>query len=104
MFDSQPNPDIHDHANRTIPASCPSNLGLSKWLMFFEWNEEVEKPFQLFSSTHFGKEIKENWIRCSLSMKAREKKLLLEGKSMSLFGKILPSKYFLQINYIFFSI
>ena len=91
MFASQPEQGEPVKKPTEISSSCPVKT-MSKWLLFFEWDEEKQSPFQVFSSTHFGSEIKEAWIKSTLSAKAREKKLKLDGKTMSLFGKFEPCK------------
>lgn len=94
MFASQPQLGGQTVNNAPqISSSCPPN-NLPKWLLLFEWDEEKQSPFQVFSSTHFGNEIKEAWVKSTLSAKAREKKLKLDGKTMSLFGKFDLSKFF----------
>ena len=91
MFASQP--ELSEKPKEPVPvsSSCPPK-NYSKWLLLFEWDEEKQAPFQVFSTTHFGSDIKEIWIKSILSAKAREKKLQLDGKTMSLFGKFDPSK------------
>lgn len=92
MFASQPETrECVENKGPDISSSCPTKLSDHKWLTFFEWDESVEKPFQIFSSTRFGSDIKPSWIQGTLSAKARVKRLLLEGKNLSLFGK-MPSK------------
>ena len=98
MFNSQPGPsgDIEQagpsvstgHDPDPIPSSCPPKLvAVCNWIMLFEWNEEEEKPFKVMSPTRFGSDIKPAWLKSVLSPKARQKKLSLDGKFMSLFGK-----------------
>ena len=94
MFASQP--ELGEEVKQkkvNISSSCPPK-NVSKWLLLFEWDEEKQNPFQVFSSTHFGSAIKEAWIKSVLSSKAREKKLKLDGKTMSLFGKFESGKFF----------
>lgn len=93
MFASQPELGREEVSKKgpEVSSSCPPR-NFSKWLLFFEWDEEKQTPFEIFQTTHFGSEIKDSWVKSTLSSKAREKKLTLNGKKMSLFGKFDPSK------------
>lgn len=98
MFSSQP--ELGGQPNNDAPqisSSCPPK-NVPKWLLFFEWDEEKQDPFQVFSSSHFGNAIKEAWIKSTLSAKAREKKLVLDGKTLSLFGKFDICKYYTLVS------
>ena len=92
MFASQPDPPKSTERVK-ISSSCPPKT-ISKWLMFFEWDESIEKPFQTFCSSDFGTDIKKAWITSNLSFKSRNKRILLNGKTLSLFGKLNSSKVF----------
>lgn len=91
MFASQPESEATNVANKNVSSSCPAKI-ISKWIMVFEWDEDVEKPFQTLLSSNYKTEIKEAWLTSTLSSKSRTKKLVLDGKSMSLFGKMNSSK------------
>lgn len=79
-----------------LPPTCPARLCFFKWLLCFDWDEEEEKPFQVYPVSKFGNEIKESWIQGVLSPASRRKKIrleILENQTISLFGKIESSKF-----------
>lgn len=99
IFATQPPEASTPEPQLETSSSCPAKLSSPcKFLMFFEYDEELANPFQVFSVSNFGNAIKEEWVKSVLSLKSRQKKLTLEGKSMCLFGKMNSSKYYSKKN------
>lgn len=103
LFASQPVQPVLDQVEIDLSApssSCPPRLGQSsKWVIVFEWDEGVEEVFKVYLISYFGSEIQESWITSVLSSASRQKKLKfsrLEGKTVSLFGKIDRGNNFLS--------
>lgn len=105
LFSSQPLPSDGDGDDEKdsdrgdeISASCPIKL-LSTFVMLFEWDETLPNPFKVFPFSKLDKQIKPAWIQNNLTPKSRQKKLKLNGKNMSLFGKMNSSKFIYTIIY-----
>ena len=100
MFATQPDPVDKEtvQEDKVISSSCPAKLNsMFKWVCLFEWDENLSDPFKIFSASRF-KEIKDAWIKSILSTNSRQKKIVVEGKTMSLFGKCDAGKYTVQTH------
>ena len=88
-----------------VSSSLPTNLSYTYlWCILFDWDEDVEHPFQIYPVTGFPKnELKVEWIRGELDQNSRLKKLKFSQfrrKTFSLFAKIEKCKYQLYIIYM----
>lgn len=67
------------------------------WIVLFEWNVDVEHPFDLYQIGFFSTvELKPQWISGDLDELSRLKKLKfpsIPGKTFSLFAKVEKCKY-----------
>lgn len=91
MFDSAPE-------SPGLPGSLPANLTyVYLWCILFDWDENVEHPFQIFQIGRFSKsELKPKWINGDLDQNSRIKKInfsTIKGKTFSLFAKVEKCKY-----------
>lgn len=87
-----------------VSSSLPANLTYEYvWVILFEWNLDVEHPFELYQIGSFStSELKPEWITGDLEDLSRLKKLTfsnLKGKTFSLFGKVEKCKLFTYLNY-----
>lgn len=98
MFHSEPlQPE--DDTNGNMNASCPLNETFTfNYIIFFNWNEEFQRPFKIFSRKQFGSdEIKDRCYEKYLSDEFRVWKIKplksLPGQKLSLFAKVEGCKY-----------
>lgn len=80
-----------------ISSSLPAQLTYTYlWVVLFDWNEDVEKPFGLYQVAMFrDSELKPSWIAGDLDQKSRLKQMKLSalpGKTVSLFAKVEKCK------------
>lgn len=74
-------------------SSLPTELAyIYLWVILFDWNEDVEHPFNLYQVALFSTdELKQAWIDGDLDQNSRLKKLsftAIRGKKFSLFAKV----------------
>ena len=86
-------------------SSLPATLAYTYlWVVLFDWDENVERPFNLYQVAIFSRsEMKPKWIKGELNCISRKKKLkfsALPGKNLSLFAKVEKGffKLFFVIN------
>ena len=92
LFATEPQPNVVTSEDISVApgvsSSCPSKLqNTFNRLIFFQWDENTEHPFFITLSSQFGKEIKESWIKSTLSPKSRENKSFLMAKRFPYSGK-----------------
>ena len=98
LFNSQPAQRQDDNERGTEFNSCPvMHSTLFGFIILFNWNEGIQRPFQIYQRGFFSKEdIKYYCTEKNLSNSTRIKKLKplkpLPGQKMSLFGKVEASK------------
>lgn len=98
MFNSQPfmgNVD-DDQGYGGASSSCPlASSPTFGFIILFNWNEGIQRPFKLFPRRTFKDEIRSDCIDKDLKNEHRIKKLRplspLPGQKLSLFGKVEDS-------------
>lgn len=91
MFSSSP--ERSPERSPEVQSSLPTSVAyVYLWVILFDWDENVEFPFDVYQVGLFSKkELKESWISGELDQNSRIKKLsfsALPGKQFSLFAKI----------------
>lgn len=93
MFASSPEPNDPPPVQSSLPSSLVYEY---LWVILFEWNVNLEKPFVLYPIENFSSsELKQQWIDGDLEEISRLKKLTfpsLKGKCCSLFCKVEKCK------------
>ena len=94
MFLSEP-----EEESIQLSSSCPISLRYTYgFVILFNWDEGIQKPFKMFPRRAFSKEeISDKCYNSRVSDTFRVKKLKklrpLPGKKVSLFAKVEGSKY-----------
>lgn len=81
-----------------LSSSLPASISYTYiWVILFDWDENVECPFNLYQIALFSSaELKPLWINGDLDSKSRQKKMTFSpfpGKSFSLFGKVEKCRF-----------
>lgn len=97
MFCSSP------ESSPRIESSLPTSLSYTYlWVVPFDWDENVEKPFDIYQIALFSpSELKDIWISGELDSRSRQKKLkfsAVPGKTVSLFAKVEKCESFIYKN------
>lgn len=87
-------PESSPRIESSLPASvCYIYL----WVILFDWNENIELPFNLYQVALFSEsELKLKWIDGDLDVNSRQKKLTFSNipdKTFSLFAKVEKCKF-----------
>ena len=80
-------------SSENVSSSLPASVTYTYlWVILFDWDENIEFPFNLYQVALFSKkELKKKWISGDLNQSSRVKKLsfsAIRGKTFSLFGKV----------------
>ena len=98
MFSSQRDMFISSpESSPKVDSSLPATVTYTYlWVILFEWDENVEHPFQLFQVGQFSElEMKPKWIAGELDSNSKQKKIqfsALPGKTFSFFAKVEKCK------------
>lgn len=102
IYMSEPPPtslleEVDERGNNSCPPTVNFVYG---YLILFNWNEGVKKPFKLFPRKAFQGEIGDNCVTQKVSDPYRIKKLKalksLPGQKMSMFAKVESCEYFIK--------